>query len=325
MAKRAAAELQTANPLDPPTDLESEIGPPESPEVVDIPLVPLDGIEVTVAEVADDDQDWGDIIANAAACSPVLLAAATLAGDMRDGILEMMRDLREPFHKIGEKHQGYFATRAYDLSMTIVGQMVGIIAAHDFPSIAASIKTTKIKDSIEAVLVVSKHDEYRHQLLDMTGAEVTLVLVDSRQFMGARGAPLIDKDEPELPIDKGDGPLFAETNPDAHAVGRANGLCGHQDNAARWTAGSAGRAAYDAGHAEGSEERRLNLIAARREGAVAARNEESDGSENPYPLGSAERDEWAGGWLNPAAVEAESAQVVDAPMPLAETEEAALA
>ena len=263
-----------------------------------------------------------------AALSSPELAAKTLAGDLRDQMLELVRDLREPWHKAGEKQQRYFAERVSDRCMVLVTKAVGIVAAHDFPALPATIKTSKLNDSIEATLVFSRYDQHRHKLLDATGAEVTLILADARAFLGARAAPAIDKDEPELPIAGAEAEPevatgVASVNNEARQDGVTDGRLGVRDHAARWPSGQPGHADYELGRVDGDMERKATLIEARRLGAVAGKAG-TDGSENPYPFGSEERDEWAGGWLEPepgnnGGFSATQAEAVEAVAPRAPT------
>jgi hypothetical protein len=67
------------------------------------------------------------------------LDAETLAGDMRDLVLDILRELREPWHKLSEKQQVYFATFVQDAMRTVVSRAVVLIAAHDFPALAVNL------------------------------------------------------------------------------------------------------------------------------------------------------------------------------------------
>lgn len=136
---------------------------------------------------------------------PLDIAARTLTGDLRDQMLELVRDLREPFHAIGERQQKFYAERVEHICEAVVARAVRLIAAHDFPVISATLKEAKIKDGIEAKVGLGRYDDNRHLLFDAQGSKILVVLADPAAFHGARGAAKIDADEPVLPLpDDGD-------------------------------------------------------------------------------------------------------------------------
>jgi hypothetical protein len=130
------------------------------------------------------------------------LAAKTLSGDLRDQLLELVRDLREPFHKIGESQQEKYVARVSFMVDALIERVVALVAAADFPAIPALLKQATLKDAIEAKVELSRYHESRHLLMDAAGSKVLIVLADADQFHGARGPAKIDKDEPELPVEQ---------------------------------------------------------------------------------------------------------------------------
>jgi hypothetical protein len=196
------------------------------------------------------------------------LSAMTLMGDMRDFMLELVRDQREPWHKLSESQQSYVAQRIEDRCRETVNTAVTLIAGRDFAAIPATLKECKIKDGIEAKVVLSRYDENRHELLDASGSEILIILADAKAFLGARAPAKIDRqalfDAPPVetePAGDAAGPLFAAAvgtvEPDLYAqsVGKEDGASGNRDHAARYPAGTYGHADYELGHAEGQRGR----------------------------------------------------------------------
>jgi hypothetical protein len=132
------------------------------------------------------------------------LAAKTLSGDLRDQLLELVRDLREPFHKIGESQQEKYVARVSFMVGALIERVVALVAAADFPAIPALLKQATLKDAIEAKVELSRYHESRHMLMDAAGSKVLIVLSGRRRSIPRRasgGPAKIDKDEPELPVE----------------------------------------------------------------------------------------------------------------------------
>lgn len=279
---------------------------------------PVNGADVEPAEAeeAAADPEPGAVA--------IELAAKTLSGDLRDFVIELLRDLRSPWHKLPESQQSFQAQRVQDRCAEMVGEAVNLIAAREFPAIDVLLEEIRFKEKgCDVKLGVSGMSrELRHALVDSRGGRVMVVIADPLFFRGARGPAKIDKqalfdatpnghDEPAGAA----GPLFAEGA--AEPIGEArnhgynDGFDGVQDHAARWAAGVAGHADYELGKAEGEDERAAKLAEAREVGATAG-EAGADRLDNPHPAGTAEHDMWLAGWIaadpEPGAATAEPPQ-----------------
>jgi hypothetical protein len=134
---------------------------------------------------------------------PLSAVAAVLLGDMRDEVLDLVRDLREPWHKLAEKQQAYTAQRVEDRCRAVITRAVNAIAARDFPAIAVILEEAAFKPKgIQLKFQTNAVDRgTRHQIVDAQGKPVLIVIGDPAAFMGARGPAKIDKQAPELPLD----------------------------------------------------------------------------------------------------------------------------
>lgn len=141
------------------------------------------------------------------------LARETLTGDIRDTILNDMRDRKTgglPWTLRGEADQADIIDRVTRLSESIVARAVGIIAAGGRKTIHAKLNKITIKDGIKAEIELNKTDEQCHTLFDSQGAMVMIVIADPEPFTAERApVPITKPPEPqqEMPFDKnGDAP-----------------------------------------------------------------------------------------------------------------------
>lgn len=155
------------------------------------------------------------------------LVAETLLGDFRDRMLKLFREQAEPWRKLSENGQIYLAQYVEDECRRVIVRAVGLLAARGFEAIPVGLETVAFKPKgIEAKLTLAGLTrDVRHALVDAQGHPVMIVIADHRAFMGARGAPQIDRqalvDAPPvgedgegdavgpLPEDPGDEPVDA--------------------------------------------------------------------------------------------------------------------
>lgn len=134
-----------------------------------------------------------------------------LAADLRDSMLGLFRDLREPWHQLDEKQQRRTAERVAEACDAVVIRAVETIAAREYPVVPAILKETKIKDGIEGKFTMSRSDPLRHQVFDAAGKPFIMVLADPAVFMAPRAA-VIDRQQPDLP-------LASEAEPPQNGIG----------------------------------------------------------------------------------------------------------
>lgn len=234
--------------------------------------VPADQALAEGAAFLAGDDPGAVVAANGSAPPPIEFAAKTLTGDLRDLLLDELRQLREPWHKLSERQQEIIAERVYGRSVEAVAELVNVIGARSFPFVDALVEEIRFKEKgCDLKLALSGMSrENRHAVVDARGTRIMLVIADSLYFHGARGPAKIDrqalfdappaaKDEPE---GEASGPLFAEPDLEARATGEADGFAGVRDHAARYPQGEAGHGDYELGWNAGAE-RRQDLAEAR--------------------------------------------------------------
>lgn len=153
---------------------------------------------------ASGDVNAGNGLGQAAAASTgPALAEKTLTGDLRDFILRLFRDERNPWHLMSEERQTRLAAQVDAECEMLVERAIGFIAAHDFPSLDAVVKEVGFKEKgieikLDALAFAAR--EMRHRLADSRGGSIVLVLADPTVFRGSRGIVAVDRQEPELPL-----------------------------------------------------------------------------------------------------------------------------
>ena len=150
-----------------------------------------------VTDTADADRDEA---AAALMAETIDIATATLSGDVRDKLLDMLRFQQDkrPWNQRSEQDQRETVHSVEVLAHDLVRRAVELIAAQGRRTVKAVVESVTIKDGIKAVLTLSKHDEQRHALADATGHTVLLVVADPDEFVGERAPAKIVPDQPEF-------------------------------------------------------------------------------------------------------------------------------
>lgn len=114
------------------------------------------------------------------------LAAATLTGDIRDFLLDRVRNLGKPWAAMTEDEQSDQIHAAKDAAEHLVRQVVTLIASEGRKSLVGNLVKVQIKDAIQCQVNFSKSDELRHELFDAQGQAVLLVVASAEPFTGQR-------------------------------------------------------------------------------------------------------------------------------------------
>lgn len=138
------------------------------------------------------------------------MTADTLAGDLTTFLADRIKHLPKTWEQMGEGEQTDVIVDAREAVRSMVGRAVRLIAADGRPVIMATLDKVVVKDGIQGVLSMSKSDPLRYALMDAQGDPVLLVVADTEKYMGGE-MPAADKDEPGLPFEDDDGPLFDKT------------------------------------------------------------------------------------------------------------------
>jgi len=116
----------------------------------------------------------------------LVIDALTVTGDVRDAILDRIRNLKKPYEQCSEEEQGDIIYGATAIATNLVREVVKIVAAAGRKCIVGDLEQVTIKDGYKAVITLSKSSEYRHELADSQGKAVLVVVADMEEFVGEK-------------------------------------------------------------------------------------------------------------------------------------------
>lgn len=126
------------------------------------------------------------------------VAVNTMTGDIRDFLLDRVKNLGKPWPAMTEDEQRDQITAAKDAAERLVREIAKLIAAEGKKAMVGTVDSITVKDGIKAVIKLSKADECRHELMDAQGQTVMLVVADAEPFTGERGPAEPDPDQGNL-------------------------------------------------------------------------------------------------------------------------------
>ena len=141
-----------------------------------------------------------------------LIAVKTMAGDVRDFILDRMKHDHSPlpWNMRNEDEQRRYIDQTTEAANRLVRRIVQLVATQDRPFIGCHVKKAAMKDVIAVELHCGLTHPLRHELLDSVGHEVLIVLSGVEEFMSERSAPVVNKDQAAMFGDEdGDEPQEA--------------------------------------------------------------------------------------------------------------------
>ncbi len=140
----------------------------------------------------------------------------TMSGDLRDAIIDILKTrIPASWQSLAENEQRDLAAVIEQLCEGIAERAVSILASDGREVITARVKAiTKVTDEIVVQLVAPKIETTLIKLASAIGKTVSIVTADADQYIGERGAPDIDEDAPDLPIEI-EGQATVEDDPPA--------------------------------------------------------------------------------------------------------------
>lgn len=134
----------------------------------------------------------------AAAEERIVLETETLYGDLRDAILDRLRNLPKPWTALSEGQQREWISGVEQVARHTVTTAVRIVSAQGRPTIVAEVDQITAKDGLKVVLKTSRQDENIVGLNRALGKSVLIVITDADSFMGEREPAKPDPDQPDL-------------------------------------------------------------------------------------------------------------------------------
>lgn len=142
----------------------------------------------------------------------ITLTAETMMGDLRDFLLDRMKQDHNPlpWQMRSEKDQNEAIERATTATRRWVHRACTIIASGGQQAARGSLVKFQAKDGIQMQINVAASDPLRHALMDHVGSSVLVILADVVPFSGERAGVKVTKDQGDILGD--DGPIQETTD-----------------------------------------------------------------------------------------------------------------
>ena len=124
------------------------------------------------------------------------MEAETLAGDVRDVMLTHLRSMMVGWSYLSEKEQRERIAAIDKGARELVRQALLVITNFDHPHIGVDVGKVDFEKELTIKLTAPRYVESTTALAEHGKAAAVLVLADPQVFMGERGEPEVDKDEP---------------------------------------------------------------------------------------------------------------------------------
>jgi hypothetical protein len=130
------------------------------------------------------------------------MVAATLAGDLRDFTLDLLRTLPKTWAQMSEGEQRERAAAISAACKKVVRDAVAIIETDQRVTIECLLEEVgfKPKGIVARLSLDYAEPATRHALVDARGKAILLVVADAGQYLGQRAPAAIDKQQPDLPL-----------------------------------------------------------------------------------------------------------------------------
>ncbi len=129
---------------------------------------------------------------------PITIAKKTMAGDLRDIVLDLFKHRRDSWQKMSEDEQ----RSAIELIEARISDAVVIaaetIAAAGRIEVKATLKQITIQDGVKISLDSSKHDKHFRELSLAQGSQVLIVLTKADDFKGQAAPAKVMPDQGDL-------------------------------------------------------------------------------------------------------------------------------
>lgn len=126
------------------------------------------------------------------------LASDTLVGDMRDALLDRIRNMKKPWQQMTESEQQDVVLHMSDIAKHLTRRAVELIAQNGRETINATVESVTVKGGLKVVVKAHKTRETVAALSDAEGHPILLVAASSLAFDGERGPAETDPDQGDL-------------------------------------------------------------------------------------------------------------------------------
>jgi hypothetical protein len=134
--------------------------------------------------------------------SGILGNPETLAGDIRDQILNQIKRQQKPWGKMLNYEQAVLADQIYKISKESVAGALKIILNVPFAHVDVRIDKIAVDKEIKVALSAPLTGGALSKLGDALHLEACLILASAAEFQGQRQAPALDPDQPGLQLEE---------------------------------------------------------------------------------------------------------------------------
>lgn len=141
------------------------------------------------------------------------IQSATLVGDVRDLVLQEMRDSKDalPWTTRTEKQQAEMIERADRFARGLVAQIVNAVASGNNPALPVTVKEWKVTDELKVALVGAATHQNMNTMID--GGQIGfLVFADKEPYAGEREPIKPAPDQGSMLDGDDEGPVFDNTD-----------------------------------------------------------------------------------------------------------------
>ena len=130
----------------------------------------------------------------------ITLASKTMAGDLRDFVLDRLKNDHNPLPWMmrPEDDQRSVIESTESAIRMWVSKACMLIAAGGQEAARGSLVKLVSKDGIQMQVNVAASDPLRHALMDHVGSSVLVILADAQPFQGERSAVKVMRDQKHL-------------------------------------------------------------------------------------------------------------------------------
>lgn len=125
-------------------------------------------------------------------------AQSGLAAQVTETLIDEIRGLDKPWHKIPEAEQAVVISRLSDSVYNSMQKAVQVLAAQGHKAVICNLFSVTFKDGVRATITVAPGSDLRHDLADYATKDCVLVLADPSVFMDGLADLKPDADQPKL-------------------------------------------------------------------------------------------------------------------------------
>lgn len=126
------------------------------------------------------------------------LTVETCVGDIRDNLLDRIRNMKRPWESCSELEQQAIIDHMTAVARTCVEATARMIASKGRTTIVSNVETVNIKNNVKVTLTTRKTPESINALGCIQGMECLLIPTGEREFLGEGDIPHPDPEQADI-------------------------------------------------------------------------------------------------------------------------------